>query len=65
MYPLFSPIDYGLAAGIDGAALEKVFHGFAQLLTVTEVVVQRTLFHLVPVFSPDPYDFHGNHPLSL
>jgi hypothetical protein len=65
MCPSLPPIYYGLASGIDGAALEKVLHGAAELVAVTEVIVQDPFFYIDPALSPYLYDFHGDHPLSL
>ena len=62
--PSFSSIDDSLATGIDGATLEEVFHGRAQSVTVAQVVVEGPLLRIDPVPTPDPYNFHGNHPLS-
>jgi hypothetical protein len=65
MCPSLSPNDNGFAIGIDNATLEELFQGFPQLVSVTKVVVQDFLLHVDPVLSPDLYDFHVNHPLSL
>jgi hypothetical protein len=65
MCPSLSPNDNGFAIGIDNATLEELLQGFPQLVSITKVVVQEPLLHVDPVLSPDLYDFHGNHPLSL
>jgi hypothetical protein len=65
MCPSLSSNDNGFAIGIDNATLEELFHGSLQLVSITKVVVQDPLLHIDPVPSPDLYDFHGNHPLSL
>ena len=61
MLPSFPPIYDSLATGIDGTAFDKVSHGFTQIVTIAEVVVEHPFFRIDPVPSPDPYDFHGNH----
>ena len=65
MHPSLPPIDYGLTTGIDDTALEEIFHGFVQLVAIGKVIVKDPLFNIDPVSSPNPYDFHGNHPLSF
>ena len=65
MCPWLSPNYNGFAIGIDNAALEELFQGFPQLVSIAEVVIQDPFLHIDPVPSPDLYDFHGNHPLSL
>jgi len=65
MRPSLLPVNSGFTIGIDDTASEEVFDGFfSQLLTVAEVVIQHPLFYLDPILSLEPYDFHGNHPLS-
>ena len=34
------------------------------MLAIVEVVIQNTFLHIDPVPSPNPYDFHGDHPPS-
>ena len=65
MRPSLPPIDNRFATGIDDAALAKVFHGFVQLIAIGKVIVENPLFNIDPIFSLNPYDFHGNHPLSI
>ena len=65
MRPSLPPIDNSLATGIDDAALAKVFHGFVQLIAIGKVIVENPLFYIDPIFSLNPYDFHGNHPPSI
>jgi len=65
MCPSLSPNDNGFAIGIDNATLEEFFQGSPQLVSIAKVVVQDPFLHINPVPSPDLYDFHGNHPLSL
>lgn len=65
MCPSLSPNDNGFAIGIDNATLEELFQGSPQLVSIAKVVVQDPFLHINPVPSPDLYDFHGNHPLSL
>jgi hypothetical protein len=65
MCPSLSPNDNGFAIGIDNATLEKLYYGSPQLGSIANLVVQDPLLHIDPVPSPDLYDFHGNHPLSL
>jgi hypothetical protein len=65
MCPSLSPNDNGFAIGIDNATLEELFQGSSQLVSIAKVVVQDPFLHINPVPSPDLYDFHGNHPLSL
>ena len=65
MCPWLSPNNNGFAIGIDNAALEELFQGFPQLVSIAKVVIQDPFLHIDPVPSPDLYDFHGNHPLSL
>ena len=65
MRPSLPPIDHCLATGIDDAAFAKVFHGFVQLIAIGKVIVENPLFNIDPIFSLNPYDFHGNHPPSI
>jgi hypothetical protein len=65
MCPSLSPNKNGFAVGINNATLEELFQGFPHLVSIAKVVVQDPLLHVDPVLSLDPYDFHGNHPLSL
>ena len=65
MCPYLSPYNDGFAIGIDNATLEELPQGFPQLLSIRKVVIQDSFLYIDPVPSPDLYDFHGDHPLSL
>ena len=65
MCPSLSPNNNDFAIGIDSATFEELLQGFPQLISITKVVIEDPFLHIDPVPSADPYDLHGNHPLSL